>query len=514
MLSLGDALLDLEVLGHTITGPSWKPWRSLLLAATGERLTKSERVHFEQLTGRAREPLKRVDELCLVIGRRGGKSRAMSVLASWLASCIDYSNVLAPGERGIVLLVAVDARQASIMLDYVAAIFEQSEQLKRLISRRVDDALHLKTGISIECRAANFRRLRGPTYIAVLADELAFWFDDELSANPAAEIIAAVRPALSTTHGPLIMASSPYARRGVLFETWRDNYGPQGDPLVLVAHGSSRDLNSTLPQKTIDRALARDPAKAKSEYLAQWRTDVESFLDREVVEAAVIDGRHELAPVHGTRYVAFVDVSGGGSDSTCLAIAHRDRDGIAVLDLVRERQPPCSQEQVVEEFCDILRARHITKVTGDAYAGSWPAERFAAHGIRYELSERTKSELFGDLLPALNSGRVQLLDHHRLVGQLCNLERKVARSGKDSISHPPGQHDDLANVCAGSLCLVASTRPAMHFSSTMLERAGPADGRSFGRGPSSSDGWNTTPCLGGGSRYGNSMAALIRSGRV
>jgi hypothetical protein len=37
-----------------------------------------------------------------------------------------------------------------------------------------------------------------------------------------------------------------------------------------------------------------------------------------------------------------------------------------------------------------------------------------------------------------------------LVSQLSGLERRVGRSGKDSIDHRPGSHDDLANAAAGA----------------------------------------------------------------
>jgi hypothetical protein len=39
-----------------------------------------------------------------------------------------------------------------------------------------------------------------------------------------------------------------------------------------------------------------------------------------------------------------------------------------------------------------------------------------------------------------------------MVAQLVQLERETSRAGKDSISHPKGQHDDIANVVCG--CLV------------------------------------------------------------
>ena len=59
------------------------------------------------------------------------------------------------------------------------------------------------------------------------------------------------------------------------------------------------------------------------------------------------------------------------------------------------------------------------------------------------------------LLPLLNSGRVELLDHKRLVAQLCTLERRTSRAGKDSIDHVPGGYDDIANAVAGAVVLAA-----------------------------------------------------------
>ena len=77
----------------------------------------------------------------------------------------------------------------------------------------------------------------------------------------------------------------------------------------------------------------------------------------------------------------------------------------------------------------------------------------------YEQSARPKSDLYIDLLAAINSRRVSLLDHPKLISQLTALERRVARSGRDSVDHPPGGHDDVANAVAG-LCSAAISRYA------------------------------------------------------
>ncbi len=167
---------------------------------------------------------------------------------------------------------------------------------------------------------------------------LAFWYDDSGgSMNPDSEILDALRPGLATTGGPLIAISSPYARRGQLYETWRRHYGPTGDPRILVARGASRDLNPSLPQSVVDRATERDPASASAEYLANFRTDVEGFVGREAVEACVEEGVFERPPAN-FHYNAFTDPSGGSADGFTLAISHREGNR-AVLDCVRERLP-------------------------------------------------------------------------------------------------------------------------------------------------------------------------------
>ena len=98
-ISLRAALADPQLLGNVLTGDSWAAWKVLLLAAMGEQLTDDERAVFKQLTGREHEPSQRVEEFVGVIGRRGGKSRAISVLATYIAALTEHPN-LVPGERG------------------------------------------------------------------------------------------------------------------------------------------------------------------------------------------------------------------------------------------------------------------------------------------------------------------------------------------------------------------------------------------------------------------------------
>ena len=92
-----------------------------------------------------------------------------------------------------------------------------------------------------------------------------------------------------------------------------------------------------------------------------------------------------------------------------LAVAHR-QDEVAVLDAVREIRPPFSPESLVADLCALLRTYKVSKVVGDRFAGEWPREQFRKHGVQYEPADRPKSDLYRDMLPLLNSGKVELLD--------------------------------------------------------------------------------------------------------
>jgi hypothetical protein len=338
----------------------------------------------------------------------------------------------------------------------------EAARLLRRLATGIQWTLRLTNHIDVEVRSSDFRRLRGPTYIAVIADESAFWLSEN-AANPDLEILNAVRPGLATTSGPLFMISSPYARRGELWRTFNKHHGPQGDPLILVARGTSRTFNPTLKQTVVDRALERDPASASAEYLAEFRTDIESFVSVEAVGACVIRGLHERPPIPTQAYSAFADPSGGSSDSFALCIGHFDYSRqIVAVDALREARPPFNPSVVVEEFSRLLKSYGVSRLIGDRYAGQWPVEQFDRHGVRYEQSAKPKSDLFIDLLPLINSHQVHLLDHQKTINQLCGLERKTARSGRDSIDHPPGGHDDLANAVAG-LAVSLIDQPSINY---------------------------------------------------
>ena len=438
---------------------SWHAWFAALAAIFALPMDTTQQRIFKRHTGRTTIPSTQAREGWFAVGRRGGKDRIMALIVVFLSCFRGYASVLAPGERGIAMLLAADRRQARVAFGYIRALLEGVPMLARMIESTTKEAIHLTNGITIEVHTASFRAVRGYTVIVLVVDEIGFWYAED-SANPDAEVIAALRPGMSTVPGALLLAiSSPYSRRGELWENYKRHFGQDGDP-VLFWQAPTLAMNPTFPEHVIKQAYEDDEARASAEYGAEFRRDIESFVAREAVDAVVVPERRELPPMAEASYSAFCDPSGGSSDSMTLAVAHREKE-IVVIDAIRERRPPFSPDQVVAEFAETLRSYRVYRISGDRYAGAWVPERFREHGIEYRPAERTKSELYGELLPAINGQRIELLDHPRLIAQLCSLERRTSRGGRDSIDHPPRGRDDVVNVVAGAAHLLRTKKPRL-----------------------------------------------------
>ena len=449
-MNILEALDHPEIFRTVLRHPeSWAPWRAFLSALFGLPLDEVNFALFSQCTARELAPERAFTEATLICGRRAGKSFTMALIAVFLATFRSYVEHLGPGERATIMVIASDRKQARVIMRYVRGLLE-IPALAGMVERETTESFDLDNRVTIEVATASHRAVRGYTLAAALLDEAAFFPTDD-SATPDYEILDALRPAMGTVPGAMMLiGSSPYARRGVLWDSYRRYFGRDDAP-VLVWQAPTRVMNPSFPQSIIDAAMERDPAHALAEYGAQFRTDVEAFITRELVESAIVPGRKELPPLDMYAFSCFVDAAGGsGGDSMTLAISHREEETI-VLDLVREVKPPFSPEVVVKQFTDLMRNYRIHAVVGDRWGSGFVQEAFTRHGVMYEVSERTKSQIYLEALPLLASGRVELLENERLIAQLTGLERRTARGGRDSVDHAPGGHDDLCNAACGAL---------------------------------------------------------------
>lgn len=101
-------------------------------------MTEERAEIFRRHTGRSVAPTQPFKEAYFVVGRRGGNSRIAALKA--LHAAVFRTYTLAPGERGVVMVIAADRRQAHTVFKYTSAFFD-SGPLKDLVVSRTPETL-------------------------------------------------------------------------------------------------------------------------------------------------------------------------------------------------------------------------------------------------------------------------------------------------------------------------------------------------------------------------------------
>jgi hypothetical protein len=458
-ISMRDWLRRDDLFGPFMLADSWFGWFVLLVAFVGEPLiTDRELAKYRELTGLDYRPGVPLDELWVAASRRTGKTAAISILASFFILTKDYSAKLRPGERPLCVLIAKDMSGATELLSYIKGYFDEIPLFHGLIEGETATSLRLCNRVQVQVKAGSFRSIRGHSIVFCANDEICFWQSE--GANPAEEVLSAIRPSLLSLGGKLVSISSVYGKFGPMYENYK-KYSDGHDPKITFVKANTFALNPSITQEQLDREKARDPLKFSREWANEFEEGLQQFIDREVVERLVVAGRVELAPREGVEYRCFVDPAGGHSDEYAVCIAHTEYVGDTrdiehqriVIDVLRgERGRP---DDITVRYAQIMKAYRITECTGDAYAGDWPMNAFERQGITYVKSERHKSDIYAECLPVLRQGRCELLDDRHMVAQFSQLEVRTSRVGRDTISHPvlPGATDDRANCCSGAIVL-------------------------------------------------------------
>lgn len=429
---------------------SFRNWLTILKVIYGGKIRHPKALKLiEDVTHRdpTKLPREGFDEVLLLVGRRGGKSKISSLIAGYSAVLSGNERRLSPGELGQISIVSPTKLQSSIIKNYTRSALS-APMLEREIVQEDKDGFQLSTNVRIQILSGDFKSVRGFSNLMVICEEICWMHlsDDRIRSDT--ELIRAVRPSVATTGGKILAISTKYMRRGWAYRTWKRCYG-NNNADTLVVDAPSKKLNPLLSDKVIERAMKDDMVAARSEFLNEWRDDVGMFLPESVVMAAVKSGRLELLYRDKYRYQAFCDCSGGRSDDASLAIAHKV-ESKGILDYIAQYKSPHSPAMVIQDMCRVLRKFKIHSIVGDSYAANFVSDLFLANGIRYTKSPLPKSALFLEFIPIISSGgMIELLDNPVLIRQLIRLERHTRSGGKDLICKPSGGKDDVANSCAG-----------------------------------------------------------------
>jgi hypothetical protein len=440
---------------------SWRAWRTFIKAVEGERLTDAEMAIYTRHTGRREQPpAGGFSEVWVPVGRGGGKSSVAAGIVTATACFNDWTPRLRPGEVGRAMLLSMSKDQAGIIHGYCVGLLESDPTLRARIVSVDKETITLTGSVEIVVAANSFRTVRGHSLILCVLDECAFYRSEE-SGNPDVELFRAVKPGLGRVRGSrLIGISSPYAKKGILYDKTRDHYGVDASP-VLVWMGTTEDMFPDFDRAVLDAAFADDPTYAQSEYgrdgVISFRSDVANFLDMDLLRTLTREKPPELGRQKDVRYHAAADPSGGRNDAYSLAISHHDKaTKRVVVDLVRAMRPPFNPSAVVAEYAALLKTYGVREVTLDGYAAEIAAAPWRENGIEPRKNSMSTSDVFLNAQPLFSRGAVEIPDLRPLLLELSNLERRVGPLGKDSVGHPRHSrhaHDDMAAACCASIVL-------------------------------------------------------------
>lgn len=127
-----------------------------------------------------------------------------------------------------------------------------------------------------------------------------------------------------------------------------------------------------------------------------------------------------------------------------------------VADVVRGARAPFDPVEVVRGYAELCKEYRIREVRGDNYSAVWVEAAFKDAGVKYELAEKPKSQLYLEALPLFSRRAISLPDHPALLRELRLLERQTHRSGRDTVDHGRRGTDDHANATLG--CAVLATK--------------------------------------------------------
>lgn len=391
-----------------------------------------------------------------VCGARGGKSYVLLGLrVLWGALRRDFSKVV-PGNVPVGLIVAPGIKLARETLAYVEGAVREHPTLSAALLSDSDDTLLLqrpdgrKVSIEVLPATRGGASIRGRWYTDAALDECAFFRDESFIVNDK-DIYNAASPRI-LPGGQMLLASTPWAESGLLYELFRENWGAPAT--ALVAHAPTLTLRN-LPEvrEIVDRERLRDPSNCDREYLAIFSPiGAEQFFS-----AAEIDACTESYPLgqkaeYGDQVIAACDL-GFRHDCSVLVVVHLNskevRRVVEVVELIPKPGAPLRPSEVLSTFVEVCKKHGATYVIGDHHYKETICEFLAESDIGYMDAPSQPADAYIKARALLREGLVVLPEHERLLRQMRETKSRLTPGGTVSISNPrwkKGGHGDIVSA--------------------------------------------------------------------
>jgi hypothetical protein len=422
--------------------------RAILRATYGLALDQAELDIFRRATGREIYEPREHNEATVIVGRRGGKTSRIAAIIAAYEAYRDHN--LPRGERAYVVLIAPVTKQAQIAFSFIRNLILGSPPLKKKVLKICKNEIDLDNGITIACYPCSQVTIRGFSVVVAVCDEIGFWRDEVTAANPAEEVLNALRPAMATfAKHKLIKISTPYRKEGAL---WRD-YQQRAERDYLVWQLPSAEMNPTISSDFLEKERQRDEESFRREYLAEFTDHITGWIGAETLQQCVIESCTERPRVNDAIYAAASDPA-FKRDDFAFAVAHRSSDGTIILDHTATwtgTGESLGYEWVCREIARILRRFELNTLVGDQHCAAIIQQEFLRLGVvskEVTFGTGTRLDIFGNLKHLLIQRKIQLRNEPDLLRQLRGLEEHKTPRGNIDILPSYGTKDDLAVAVA------------------------------------------------------------------
>ena len=402
------------------------------------------------------------------LGRRSGKTLMASISVCY-AACVlsdNYKKYLRPNEKYYILTVANTINQAKLALNNVKELIKNSPLLKDLIINETSDSLELVNGAIIKSIPTSSRSARGMACPLILFDELAYSMDTSGNSSGAALFQALAPGTAQFGHlGKILMLSSPYKQEGIFWEIFQQGKSGLHKDIQII-NLPTWEVNTNVSIDFLKSEKARNPEMFAIEYGANFSQNLSSFLNADLIDAAINYDRKTLLPqdCYLGDYFLSLDPAKGSRDAFTACIAHFE-DNLLVVDLFYQFKANWGSEgqkkqvNIAEVESWILEKHDIygfTKVCLDQYNSISTIQRLSGlldiEEINWSASSKIKA--YSKLIELFNSRKIELYPHLESIQQLKNLSVFYKPGGTWSVSGGTGAAvDDFCSALAGILLI-------------------------------------------------------------
>jgi hypothetical protein len=405
------------------------------------------------------------DELRTVVvtvaGARSGKTYHSSLRLLHLGLTLPLDGIVR-GQVAYGAIVAPDKKTAREALNYIRGAVEMLPGLSKFVTSEGTDHLEITRQdgkiirFEVFAASAGGKTMRGRWYFGVLMDEAAFFYGEDGYSVTDEDIFNAVVSRI-LPGGQLLVPSTPWAKLGLLYDQYTENWG---HPVTcLAAHASTRAMRSD-PKilSVVTREEKRNPDNAAREYGAVFLSTVAAlwFSDDELTGSIdlslPIEGEGP-APGPGTLVGAGGDL-GFSKNSSALGIAHRTADLVRVVELLEQKPEPgkpLKPSKVIKDFAEVMQRHRCGALMADQHYKETANEHLEEEGLYLEDAPTDPAEAFATLRLLMREHRVKLPNNPLLLGQLRAIKARPTPGGGTTIVLPKtkdGRHADLAVAAA------------------------------------------------------------------